>query len=399
MRTYALMVVLTLWTIPTVGQETSFQKARQQMVKEAVIGAGVKDPRVLKAMLSTERHLFVPTHLRSQAYFDMALPIGDQQTISSPFIVSFMTETLDPQPSDKVLEIGTGSGYQAAVLSPLVKDVYTIEIVESLGNKAARTLKRLGYSNVHVKVGDGYQGWPEHAPFDKIIVTCSPEKVPQPLVEQMAEGGLMVIPVGQRYQQTLTLLRKENEELKQEDLRTTLFVPMTGTAEETRRVLPDPSRPSIANGGFEDALVDDEFVSGWYYQRQLKCVEEDAPEGKRYVLLSNDVPGRPAHVLQGFPVDGSKVPRLDVSCQVRYANVLLGTNRQEMAVLAITFYDGSRRDLGSSILGPFLGTAAWHVESKTFRVPARAREAILRIGLFGSTGEIAFDDVRVKAAR
>jgi protein-L-isoaspartate(D-aspartate) O-methyltransferase len=119
----------------------------------------------------------------------MSLPIGERQTISSPFIVAYMTECLDPQPTDRVLEIGTGSGYQAAVLSPLVKEVYTIEIVESLGKQAAQTLERLDYRNVHVKVGDGYLGWPEHAPFDKIIVTCSPESIPQPLVDQLREGG------------------------------------------------------------------------------------------------------------------------------------------------------------------------------------------------------------------
>src|SRR3990172_12411296 len=144
----------------------------------------------------------------------MALPIGDQQTISPPFVVAYMTQEVDPQPTDRVLETATGSGYQAAVLSPLVRNVYTIEIVEPLGKRAARTLKKLGYKNVFVKVGDGYQGWPDAAPFDKIIVTCSPEKVPQPLVDQLRDGGLMVIPVGERYQQTLYSMRKANGELQ-----------------------------------------------------------------------------------------------------------------------------------------------------------------------------------------
>ena len=144
-----------------------------------------------------------------------------------------MTEALDPQPEDKVLEIGTGSGYQAAVLSPLVKSVYTIEIVQELAEQASSDLARLKYENVYPRHGDGFKGWPEHAPFDKIIVTCSPESVPKPLVEQLKEGGLIVIPVGERYQQTLYLLRKENGEMKSEALRPTLFVPMTGAAEDT----------------------------------------------------------------------------------------------------------------------------------------------------------------------
>lgn len=163
--------------------------ARERMVKMAVTDVGVTTERVVEAMRRTPRHEFVPQAERSKAYLDMALPIGEGQTISSPFIVAYMTESLDPQPTDKVLEIGTGSGYQAAVLSGLVKEVYSIEIVESLGLQAAKDLERLGYENVHTKVGDGYLGWPEHAPFDKIIVTCSPDQVPTPLVEQLREGG------------------------------------------------------------------------------------------------------------------------------------------------------------------------------------------------------------------
>ncbi len=143
----------------------------------------------------------------------MALPIGDSQTISSPFIVALMTAALDPQPTDKVLEIGTGSGYQAAVLSPLVEHVYSIEIVEELGQTAKRTLSRLDYKNVSTRIGDGFLGWPNAAPFDKIIVTCSPESVPRPLIEQLREGGQMIIPVGERYQQTLYRMTKKDGEL------------------------------------------------------------------------------------------------------------------------------------------------------------------------------------------
>ena len=203
----------------------------------------------------------------------MALPIGNGQTISPPFVVASMTEAIDPQPNDRVLEIGTGSGYQAAVLSPLVKDVYTIEIVDDLSKRATRVLKRLHYDNVHTRSGDGYKGWPEAAPFDKIIVTCSPEKVPQPLVDQLREGGLMVVPVGERYQQTLYLMRKTKGELKSEALRATLFVPMTGTAEEQRKVKPDPAKPQIINGSFEETTKTadgDDEATGWHYQRQLK---------------------------------------------------------------------------------------------------------------------------------
>jgi protein-L-isoaspartate(D-aspartate) O-methyltransferase len=211
-------------------------EARTQMVDQHVIAAGVTSPRVISAMRTVPRHEFVTPDQRELAYFDLCLPIGGSQTISPPFMVASMTERLAPDPSDRVLEVGTGSGYQAAVLSGLVKDVYTIEIVETLGRRATATLRRLGYRNVHTKTGDGYQGWPQYAPFDKIIVTCSPEAVPQPLVDQLKEGGRLIIPVGQRYQQTLYLFKKEHGRLNAEAIEPTMFVPMTGTAELKRSV-------------------------------------------------------------------------------------------------------------------------------------------------------------------
>jgi protein-L-isoaspartate(D-aspartate) O-methyltransferase len=244
----------------------------------------------------------------------LALPIGSQQTISSPFIVSYMTDCLDLQPTDRVLEVGTGSGYQAAVLSPLVDKVYTIEIVESLGLRAQRTLRRLKYDNVFVKVGDGYQGWPEQSPFDKIIVTCSPENVPQPLIDQLKPGGRMVVPVGERYQQTLFLFTKKDGRLEAETLRPTLFVPMTGVAEGRRTVQPDPKHPVAVNGNFEQSLGQDGFIPGWYYGRQLQLIAAgDAPEGSQYVRFRNQDAGRGSRLLQGFAVDGRHVTSLEAS--------------------------------------------------------------------------------------
>jgi protein-L-isoaspartate(D-aspartate) O-methyltransferase len=391
-------LVLALGATSAMAQSrSSSEAARNKMVDEEIVAAGVKNPRVIEAMRNTPRHEFVPLGQRKNAYFDMALPIGEGQTISPPFVVAYMTEAVDPQPTDKVLEIGTGSGYQAAVLSKLVKEVYTIEIVAKLGHTAAKVLDRLRYDNVHAKVGDGYQGWPEHAPFDKIIVTCSPEKVPPALVEQLREGGRMVIPVGERYQQTLYLMKKTDGKMVSEALQATLFVPMTGRAEVGREVLPDPARPTIENGGFENVKGDPPSPTGWHYQRQLKIVEgKNAPEGERYIIFANTLPGRNSHALQGFAVDGRKVKQLELSASIRGRDIRPGQTAQQLPDIAISFYDENRATVGDASLGPWRGTFDWRSESKRIAVPPRAREAIVRIGLLGAVGEISFDAIELR---
>src|SRR5437660_3490611 len=213
-----------------VNSPSEFAAERQRMVEEQLKPRGIHDERVLAAMSKVPREEFVPENLRDKSYWDNALPIGHDQTISQPFIVAFMTEQLHPQPTDRVLEIGTGSGYQTAVLSELVKEVYTIEIIEPLAKDASARLARLGYNRAHVKIGDGYKGWPEVAPFDAIIVTCAPDKVPEPLAAQLKDGGRMVIPVGSVGDQQLYLLKKENGELAQRAILPVRFVQMTGEA-------------------------------------------------------------------------------------------------------------------------------------------------------------------------
>ena len=208
---------------PTAGD---FEAQRQRMVERQLKPRGIKDERVLAAMAKVPREEFIPADARTDAYEDGPLPIGYDQTISQPYIVAFMTEQLRPKSSDRVLEIGSGSGYQAAILAELVADVYTIEIIEPLAKTAEATLQRLAYKNVHIKVGDGYKGWPEEAPFDAVIVTCAPEKVPQSLVDQLKDGGRMVIPVGERFAQQLYLLEKKNGQLKESATLPVRFVPM-----------------------------------------------------------------------------------------------------------------------------------------------------------------------------
>jgi protein-L-isoaspartate(D-aspartate) O-methyltransferase len=220
---------------PASGQRTAdgFTSARRSMVEEQLSGFGrsITNARVLRAMQTVPRHELVPEAMRARAYSDTPLPIGYGQTISQPYVVAFMTQCLEPKPTDRVLEIGTGSGYQAAVMGELVAEVYTIEIVENLAERARVDLQRLGYTNIFVRAGDGYQGWAEAAPFDAVIVTCAPEQVPQPLVDQLKDGGRMIIPVGPSMNQELVLLTKKGGKLERQAVLPVRFVPMRGQAE------------------------------------------------------------------------------------------------------------------------------------------------------------------------
>jgi len=209
-------------------EEAAFAGARERMVEEQIKARGITNPEVLAAMAKVPRHRFVLEEYLSQAYAERALPIGYGQTISQPYIVALMTELLELKPGDKVLEVGTGSGYQAAILAELTTYVYTVEIIEALGKRAAAVLRELGY-DVHVRVGDGYYGWEEHGPFDAIIVTCASSHVPSPLTRQLKEGGRMVIPVGPPgHYQTLWLIERKDGQLHSTNMGGVIFVPMLG---------------------------------------------------------------------------------------------------------------------------------------------------------------------------
>src|SRR4030065_1252277 len=233
--TLASFILLTVLTQCTNGKRVSesnprgdFKAMREKMVETQIKARGVKNPRVLSALLKVERHRFVPEENLNSAYSDQPLPIGEGQTISQPYIVGLMTELLELNGNEKVLEIGTGSGYQAAILAELAKDVYTVERVALLANRTEERFHSLGYNNIHIKVGDGTLGWSEEAPFDRIIITAGTPRIPEPLIEQLFEGGIIIAPVGDRFSQQLLKVRKSKGKLLEDYHTPCVFVHLIG---------------------------------------------------------------------------------------------------------------------------------------------------------------------------
>ncbi|RLT22112.1 MAG: protein-L-isoaspartate(D-aspartate) O-methyltransferase, partial [Planctomycetota bacterium] len=397
--TLNFLIVTCALTAGAIAQNRRFDELRDDMVTAHIEGEGITNTAVLQAMRAVPRHEFVPSAQRGRAYEDLALPIGHQQTISPPYIVAYMTNELDPQPNDRVLEIGTGSGYQASVLAQIVKDVYTIEIVSELSKQAEKRMQDLGYMNVHCLDGDGFKGWPEHAPFDKIIVTCSPENIPLPLIDQLKDGGRMIIPVGERYQQSFHLLVKENGKLKDERLASTLFVPMTGESEVLRRVQPDPDRPQIVNGSFDLDENEDEKPDGWHYQRQTTMCDDAPMDGKYCLRFENKDSALISQALQGSAINGRTVGTLRLNYWVRCNGIVPGSEITQQAAVVVHFYDNFRREVGTTVLGKWRGSFGWQNARSTVIVPSNAKELIIRIGLNGAQGQLDLDDLQMTAVK
>ena len=393
------LLILLASTTTSLAQTRHFDELREEMVAAHIEADGITNRAILNAMRKVPRHEFVPSAQKARAYEDQALPIGHQQTISPPYIVAYMTNELDPQPEDRVLEIGTGSGYQASILAQIVKEVYTIEIVSALSKQAEKRIKELGYTNVHCLDGDGYKGWPEHAPFDKIIVTCSPENIPQPLIDQLKDGGRMIIPVGERYQQSFHLLIKEDGKLKDERLSSTLFVPMTGESEEQRRIQPDPNNPQIVNGSFDIDENADEKPDGWHYQRQTEMCEESPMDGKYCLRFENKDSSLISQALQGTAVNGRSIGTLQLNYWVRCNQILPGKEISQQAAVVVHFYDNIRREVGTTVLGKWRGSFGWQNANSIVPVPSNAKEMIIRIGLNGAQGQLDLDDMKLTAIR
>ncbi len=426
-------LILILLTVSSESKESKEEKTperetvpeAQRMVIDVLVPTKqLKNIDVLKAMMRVPRDQFVAKDLRPFAYQDITLPIGNSQTISPPFVVAYMTEQLDPKPTDRILEIGTGSGYQAAVLGLLVQDVYTIEIVKNLGQRAETLLKRLKYANIHCKVGDGYLGWPDAAPFDKIIVTCSPEKIPQPLVDQLKEGGKILIPLGDRYQQYFYLFTKVNGQMEKQTLIPAFFVPMTGEAESKRIVKPDPKNPALVGGDFEEINEGSNTPVGWYYTRNVAIApEENAPSGSSVLLFNNEKVLQEqlkkekigqsvgtvmtaaqkshelmAHSLQAFAIDGNYVKKLNLSCYIRANDLKSNDGSRMIPVVVLSFFDKERSFIGEKIIVAVpTSNFDWKIfERQDIAVPKKAKEGAIRIGILTGTGELAIDKIEIK---
>lgn len=385
------------WSQP-VGNEQTYDQAREHMARVELPQGGIHNKDVLDAMAAVPRELFLPLKKRRLAYLNMALPIGEGQYTPPPFVIASLTEQLDPQPNDKILEVGTGCGYHSAVLSRLAAEVYTVEIFPELAKDARRTFKRLKYKNTHVKIGDGFEGWPEHAPYDRMLVKCSPESVPAPLIKQLKDGGRMVIPVGEHFQQTLYVFEKQRGKLVPVTLQPTLFVPMEGKAEFLRK-RKDPPVPQIVGGSFEKLLGQTRQPEGWFYLHQARVVDDRlAPAGQKALLFENAIPGQASMALQGFALDGRKVRVLQVDFAVKVEGVTRGQTLNQLPKLKVSFFDEKREPLEVRQVGGWFLSFDWTRDSARFAVPEQARSALLQIGLFGATGKCWFDDIRVKPA-
>ncbi len=397
------LLLLAMLTVNLVSAQSprELAAARSWLVESELATSGIKSPQVLAAMREVPRHEFVPAELRPYAYFDTTLPIGHGQTISPPYIVAWMTEQLDPQPGERVLEIGTGSGYQAAVLSRLVKDVYTIEIQPELTKTAAAAIQRVKYKNIHARQGDGFQGWAEAAPFDKIIVTCSPENVPAPLAEQLREGGRMLIPIGEGFQQNLCVLVKEGGKLRVAKRTPTYFVPMTGVADTLRSPTSNLAITPLINGNFEE-LLSPGVPAAWFYLRQAQLAPSTDPSHPGQCLqFTNAVPGRSSQALQSIGVQGDRVRLITVQSWVMCKDVqpVDAANPRDGAKILVTFFDADRKTLDEQIVGLWREDTAWKKHIGVIKVPPTTIGMTVAIGLFGATGEFRCDDIVVLPAR
>jgi len=401
------LLLSTLGLATLSSSEVSAQTARELaaartwLVESELATSGIKSPQVLAAMREVPRHEFVPAELRQYAYLDTTLPIGHGQTVSPPYIVAWMTEQLAPQPGERVLEIGTGSGYQAAVLSRLAKDVYSIELHAELARTATAAVTRVNYKNIHIRQGDGFQGWPEAAPFDKIIVTCSPQEVPKPLADQLREGGRMLIPIGEGFQQNLCVMVKEGGKLRVTSRTPTYFVPMAGVADTLRSPASNLAITPLINGNFEE-LLSPSVPAAWFYLRQAQlapCTDPNHPG--QCLQFTNAVPGRSSQALQSIGVQGDRIPMLTVQSWVTCKGVQPAdaANPRDGAKIFVTFFDADRKTLDEQIVGLWREDTAWKKHIGVIKVPPTTIGMTVAIGLFGATGDFRCDDIVVLPAR
>lgn len=446
-------------------------EAEKLVLEELVPTKTLSRIDLLKTMMRTDRSLFLPEKWREYAFEEAELPLGGGRTTPSPYTIASMIERLDPKPDEKVLEIGTGSGYQTAILASLAKEIYTVESSSTLARRAADALKKGGYRNLKTKIGALEDGWPEAGPFDKIIVFCAAEKIPDSLADQLAEGGTMLLPLGPRFRQRLFLYTKNQGQLEEEPLTPVRLDSMPGKtppekaevrgAEQENSDAEDKTAPKSAESppiltdSFETADGDG-APDGWYRVRIARSKKDmTAPEGASCLVFDNLAPykeqrrkaalerierrkaGRPtvndetappettaesssestaeqtpelsrrarqraeeltAEVRRDFAIDGRKIRRLDLSCQMEGANLASLVGKRGVSVMTLCFYDEEREFLGEAVVFALrTGETPWkEYRTEEFLVPKRAREGTIRIGLLDGIGILKIDQLEIK---
>lgn len=394
----SLMWLLSVQPVAAQSGLRELLEARRRMVSEEIEAQGIENERLLEAMREVPREQFLPLPKRKLAYLNVVVTFGDGQVILPPLVTAHLIEQLNPQKNDKVLVIGAGSGYSTALLSRMCREVDAVEIDPAIAKTAEEVFARLKFTNIKMRVGDGFEGWKEHAPYQRIIVECSPENVPQPLVDQLAEGGVLLVPVGDEFDQTMHLCQKENGKLTTLSLWPTLLLPMKGKAEELRSQSATPRDPALLNGGFEELVPSTKDVpASWAYVRQGRAIADSScPEGSNSLSFINVTPGVAATALQAFPVDGKKISELAIACKIWGKEVRPGQNRQQLPRVEVRFFDEKRRLVGGDWMGGWNMTFDWVKKDHVFAVPRQAKFAVIRIGLGGAVGEIRFDDFKLE---
>jgi len=395
-----LSSIVTCCAFPLAAEEQAdaYGDARTTMVDADLSGNGIGNERLLKAMRTIPRHRFCLPEDQKHAYADQSLPIGHKRKLASPYVTAGLIELLDPRPNDRILELGTGSGYQAAILSQLATDVYSVESIEELGKASASLLKELKCKNVHTRIGDTLEGWPEAAPFDRILFTSCSGTVPAALIDQLRERGKVVVDAVCGNEELFHLFEKQHGRLVALKVWSPFSIANADNLKQHRDEKQSPNKSEIENGDFE--LSEDGKATGWYFQRQAALAEDREAPNNHVLTFENKEPGRHAQAIQEVAIDGRAVVSLRLSVRAKGLEIHNSSSADKPSMV-IRFYDAHQRPITvepSAILGPWRGTFGWETYTCVSSVPKTTRKALVVISMGGATGRLTVDDAQLSAS-